>query len=147
MELPTDIVWEKFTSSNGTEYEVGYPAQGETTDPDAQAKTGGRVVRASGPAFSTPVNWPVAHAGGWGEWKDTTPEVNRVARITKYNLYKYGGGDTNWNYMLQFANEDTYHYYFRDQEGDTYSVNTFRNGEHYLRYNSDQPNIVNVEGN
>ena len=154
MSVPNGIVWENFVTAQGKEFSLGRPAPESKPDgtsasvPEPQALTaGGPVALASGPSFNIAVNWPVAHAGAWDEWKATGDDVRGTARITRYNLYKYGTPSDNWNYMLQFTNEDTYHYYFTDQEGDTYSVNTFRNGDHYLRYNSNAPNIVRVSGN
>ncbi|PIL32708.1 hypothetical protein GSI_04823 [Ganoderma sinense ZZ0214-1] len=148
MEPPTDVVWKKFTSSKGKEYEVGYSAQTQPNDlrlVDVQAKNGGSVglrVRASDSRpFGIAVHWPV----GPGQWVDTTSAVRDVTRIYSYTLHKYGG--TVWSYMLQFANEKTrYDYYFYDETGDSYQVNTWLIGTHWVRYNSHKPTINYVRG-
>ncbi|KAI0669103.1 hypothetical protein C8Q78DRAFT_231108 [Trametes maxima] len=167
MELPRDIIWEKCVTQDGKEYDIGRPAPFSLEDSElaplpstrpiaaghrrgahaANMDTMNPIPLASGPPFSIGVHWPVAHAGAWDEWKPTSAEVNRTARIPRYNLYKYGTPSDNWTYMLQFSNADTYRYHFRDAEGDTYTVDTWRNGDHYLRFNSSAPTIVNVSGN
>lgn len=87
------------------------------------------------------VNWAPAHAGGWDEWKDTDQDVQNQIAITRYNLYKYGQGLTFYNYMLQITNTENWNFIFYDGTGDGYHLSTWRNGNHYLRFNSDKPTI------
>ena len=139
MALSSDIVWKKFTSLKGKEFEIGTSPEADTNNVEVEATNVG-VVRASGSSFGVDVNWPVAS----NEWKDTTQEVREKAKIPRYNLYKAGG---IYDYRLEFINEDTYHYHFHDEEGDSYSVNTWTTGSHFVRYNSTKPTILYVDGN
>ncbi|MBO7789006.1 hypothetical protein J6363_31120 [Burkholderia pseudomallei] len=129
-----DIEWKEFFSSNGRKYEVGYLRHEENyehknTDSDINKKED----------FGISVNWPV----GDGSWKETDPEVQRRAAITRYSLYIYDGF---YRYKLYFTNTKHYSYKFFDETGDSYSVNTYRAGDHFVRFDSGKPKIVYISG-
>ncbi|KAF8598341.1 hypothetical protein BDV93DRAFT_526788 [Ceratobasidium sp. AG-I] len=132
--VPSDIEWRKEKTYLGKDYEIGFLRGSQPQPKDPRSL----------PSFAVPVNWSVAHAGAWNEWKATSNEVQERAAISRYNLYEYIGA--NWRFMLQFTNRAHYTYYFEDQTGDRYRVDTWRNGDHYLRYNSDHPTIILVDG-
>jgi hypothetical protein len=156
--VPSDIQWEPFTTAKGRKYEVGRSQGGSAPANALGAANASGAVNASGLAnvlaaeavaapiaaggkrdFGIAVSWAV----GDTQWKNTSPDVRERSAITRYKLYEYDG---SWKYMLEFSNEEHYDYYFYDETGDKYEVNTFRNGDHYVRYDSDQPNIVFISG-
>ena len=131
-----ELVWEKFETAGGKTFSVGRPA-GESTKPAFS-------IAASGVKFNLPVDWPAKENDVAGQWKNTPADFANVSRITRYNLYFNDGGF--WDWRLDFTNEDTYDYYFRDEEGDVYTVRTWSKGDHYVRFDSKKPKIVNVSG-
>ncbi|PPU73626.1 hypothetical protein XcuCFBP2542_16380 [Xanthomonas cucurbitae] len=90
--------------------------------------------------FGIDVNWPLTD----NAWTDTNQDVKSTAAISRYALGPNGGG--TWAYILHFSNTEHYNYYFSDKTGDGYQVNTFRNGDHYVRYNSSDPAITFIKG-
>ena len=127
-----NIEWKEFTSKDGKKFEVGFP-KGEASDEAAFAPAPTKSN------FGICLNWIVGDCG----WKQTAGNVQATASITSYALCPNTGA---WKYILYFVNTQHYNYYFYDQTGDYYQVNTFRNGSHYVRYNSDKPTIVFVTG-
>ena len=87
--------------------------------------------------FGISVDWPV----GDEAWKSTTHAVKATAAITRYRLYETTG---LWSYRLEFTSTKTYDYAFFDATGDSYSVSTYLNGDHYVRYNSNKPTILYI---
>ncbi len=77
-------------------------------------------------------------------WINTSPQVRDKVAIKRYAL----GDDSNsiYRYILYFENTEHYSYYFSDETGDRYNVNTYRNGTHTLRFNSDAPSILFISG-
>jgi hypothetical protein len=127
------IFWKECMSEKGKKYEVGYLIQEDLLEADKLMEEAGKKD------FGITVNWPVEDI----TWKNTTSEIERRAAITRYALYKYDGF---YKYQLYFTNKEHYNYYFYDETGDMYQVNTFRNGDHFVRFNSDEPRIVYVTG-
>lgn len=125
------IDWREHTSKLGRKYEVGYPK-----DLHERAPLGAELTKTN---FGISVNWPVSDSS----WKNTDAAVQSRAAITRYALWKYDG---LYTYKLMFTNTEHYNYYFYDETGDSYQVNTYRNGDHYVRYGSDSPNIVYISG-
>lgn len=123
------IRWEEFKTPKGEKYEVGYPINEDSTE----------QVLGSKKDFGISVNWPV----GTDRFKNTTPKVKEKAAITEYKLYEYNGF---YKYKLEFVNTEHYNYHFYDETGDSYQVNTFTNGTHYVRYDSKNPDIVFIKG-
>lgn len=54
--------------------------------------------------------------------------------------------DAFYRYKLYFTNTKHYSYKFFDETGDSYSVNTYRAGDHFVRFDSDKPKIVYISG-
>ena len=124
-----DIVWTTATSTNGHEFEVG------SRSVDAPFEK-----RATGPPYAMNVSWPVMG----DTWQPVTGEMRTHLGISQYKLYPNAG--LIYKYILKINNYDTFNYFFRDEEGDSYQLNTWTKGEHYVRYNSDKPKIVYVVG-
>jgi len=121
-DLPSDIKWTKATSKNGVPFEFGV----RQTGAPPTVKGGGGTVR---------VDWPVAD----DNWK----AVTNVLGISYYKLH--GNRPSNYAYKLEFSNTATWNFIFWDEEGDSYSINTYSIGNHYVRYNSTLPTIKMVE--
>ena len=85
------------------------------------------------------VRWPVAD-----KWVDLPREQEKLSGIDRYKLEKQSG--SVYDYRLSFVNNQTYDYHFYDETGDSYRVNTYSVGEHYVRYNSKKPTILFVTG-
>lgn len=132
----SEIQWEDFTSKSGNRYQVGFLPTGQLLKNDRISSSQGSVSKKN---FGVAVDWPV----GDGTWINTTSYVQSVAAITKYTLHTNSG---EWAYRLEFQNTEHYDYYFYDQTGDSYEVNTYRNGSHYVRYNSASPTIAYISG-
>lgn len=125
----SSIKWETATSKNGASFRIGR----EKTDVKNEAP-------AAGKAFSIHVDWPVGDA-----WVNTTDEVRTTAAITQYYL-SANPIQSVWGYGLQFTNTDTYDYFFYDETGDCYEVDTWLTHTHFVQYNSDKPTIVCITG-
>jgi hypothetical protein len=128
--IEADIEWEDRVTDGGKKYQVGYQKG------DGQLQTKTDLVLSP---FGIAVNWPVAGKG----WIATTPTVQQRAKITECQLFE---ANTVWRYSLNFVNTAHYNYFFYDETGDYYQVNTFRNGTHYVAYDSDKPTIAYIRG-
>lgn len=102
----------------------------------------GNAPDASGPSFKdVSVYWTVGSSGA-----PSTDVQNRTS-ITWYKLEK-APWYSPYQYELTFNAKDTYHFYFTDEEPDTYGVNVFQNGgSHFVQYRSAKPTIVKITGN
>jgi hypothetical protein len=128
------IQWEEYVSEHGKKYEVGH-LRDEIPPGQDQAAMG--VLGKS--AFGIAADWPV----GDSSWKYTDPSFRSVTAITRYALYAYEGA---YKYILYFSNTEHYDYFFHDQTGDSYEVNTYRSGDHFVAYDSDKPTIAYISG-
>ncbi|CAB5362292.1 unnamed protein product [Rhizophagus irregularis] len=102
------------------------------------ASTLEKVKRDNKQDFGICVDWKVQENNSW---VDTTADVKKTAGILQYKLFGNGG-----KYRLEFTNTVTYNYYFSDETGDRYQVNTYLTGNHYVEYSSSKPNIVFISG-
>ncbi len=127
------IEWTDAVSEKGIPYQVGFRGSNQETVP---ADAAGEEAKKD---FGIAVAWPLTG----NNWTDTTAEVKSIAAIPRYSLGAYGG---TWAYILYFSNTEHYDYYFYDKTGDSYQVNTYRNGDHYVRYNSSDPAIAFIKG-
>lgn len=94
--------------------------------------------------FDVTVNWQVGSAGTWVE---TSKDIREKTGIVRYCLCKQDDPSASYQYILYFVNEKHYKYYFYDQESSRpYKVNTFRNAQHWVRYDSKQPTIIRITG-
>jgi hypothetical protein len=126
-----NIVWEKRISANGKEYSIGYHKDAEKLDTSLE-KT----------PFNTTANWPPVFSSA--PWIVQTSAFIGLTGISRYALDQRSA--SLYTYKLHFTNQVHYDYYFTDNSGDIYECNTFRNGDHYVRYNSDSPTIINISG-
>lgn len=145
----SSIVWKDFKSKNGAGYSVGALKTADDSDADADAAdpdSGARFAAPSGELFGIQVDWPL----GDSNWKSTSPEVQEKAGITHYalslNNTGFGSFFTSSRYALRFMNTDTFNYFFYDETGDYYQVNTWTTGDHVVRFDSAKPKIVFVSG-
>lgn len=129
------IVWKEMKSEQGKTFEVGF-LESETKSDEAN------LACANLSGFHIDVNWPVGDAS-WKYFKEGDKEFD-VAAIHRYTLHRYSG--PTYDYILEFSNDKHYNYAFCDEGGDIYTCNTFRNGDHFVRYNSDKPTIVAISG-
>lgn len=63
--------------------------------------------------------------------------------ITAYRLFPAEGLYYTWEVGIRTLNAG--HYRFTDMSNDTYGLSVLLSGDHYVRYNSDLPNIKHVE--
>ncbi|KAG9104034.1 hypothetical protein FRC07_009865, partial [Ceratobasidium sp. 392] len=129
--------WEKATSDNGKEYEIGLPNPGDETTPDSGLKPNS--------GFNEKVHWTV---GDSKDWIYTSEEFKNLTGITRYKLYKDTYEGSWFGYILEFTNIINYHYYFMDSDNppDRYSKNTFWNGNKFFKFSAENPTIQRVEG-
>lgn len=131
------VEWKRKESSKGREYSVGM-RKGEPGSGDAQAHSAERRE-----PFSIDVNWPVNDNE---DWTQTSDEVKLKAGITRYKLYRNTGFSPFWQYCLEFTNNQNFDYRFKDQSGDSYNVDTWRNSDHSVKYWSNGPTIKTIYG-
>jgi hypothetical protein len=129
-----NILWEEATSKNGKPFRIG---RKKTENSTTEGKGEENVTDKTD--FGIQVTWPV----GANSWNTTTSDVQKTAAITRYILYNTSGQN---NYRLYFTDTEYYWYYFYDQTGDSYNVNTFRDTDHYVDYTSNKPNILFITG-
>lgn len=125
-------------SKNGNKYQVGYLNE-EDALKDASHSYGNLESKST---FFQEVDWPVENPQ---TWVTITSEEIETTEITRYSLsdnYRM----SYYDYRLLFTNLKHYDYYFVDEDGDIYECNTYRNGNHYIRYNSNKPTIKMVKG-
>ncbi|KAL8877709.1 MAG: hypothetical protein Q9198_004322, partial [Flavoplaca austrocitrina] len=91
--------------------------------------------------FGLVVNWPFDKND---DWKSTRNDVQDTAAITRYSFYS--SSSPIYDYVLEITNTVDYNYRFYDQTGDSYQINTYEEGDHLVRYNSEKPNVVFITG-
>ncbi|VXB49759.1 conserved hypothetical protein [Flavobacterium sp. 9AF] len=132
LEEITTIVWEKRISKNGKEYHVGYHEDAERLE-----TTSDKVP------FSIKVDWPATNSSDW-----IVQDSSFIATtgISRYSLDKDRPWYKYYKIVLNFTAQVHYDYYFTDETGDIYECNVYSNGDHYVQYNSEKPNIIHVKG-
>jgi hypothetical protein len=149
--IPTDIsfsqllafnspamTWTNATSKFGKPFRIG------TLQTDQAVEK--RQVSPKNP-FTISVNWGVTP--GAFQSISTSPDVQSIAAIDQYYLndIRAGGGiPAATQFLLWFHNTQTYDYYFTDQSGDVYEINTYIRGDHTLNYDSTYPIITTISG-
>lgn len=126
-----NIIWEEQLSSKGNKYYIGHLEQDDSSIKDT---SDGKED------FGITCDW---YPSEFETWKNTSPDFARITGIKSYSVNKYGG---IYSYIINFKNTEHYDYTFFDETGDSYTCNTFRNGEHFVRYNSLKPRIVYIKG-
>ncbi|KAL8861617.1 MAG: hypothetical protein Q9178_002142 [Gyalolechia marmorata] len=129
------IFWEKATSKKGMVFEIGKKKSG-----DDKSKNCDVVVTTTKEDFGLDVNWPLGNS----DWKGSSTDVQSTAAITRYALHS--SSFPRFDFVLEFTNTVNYNYHFYDQTGDSYQVNTYDEGNHYVRFNSAKPTILFVTG-
>ncbi|EME80053.1 uncharacterized protein MYCFIDRAFT_77842 [Pseudocercospora fijiensis CIRAD86] len=133
------VHWSQATSKKGVTFEIGRAinAAGPGT---INAKTDGEGDK---PPFGVSVDWTL----GSSAWKPTDASVKTTAYISQYALYSYTG-ILPYDYILYFTNigDKNYDYHFHDATGDAYEVKCFGDGDHYVRYKSQKPEILFITG-
>lgn len=127
------IQWTKATSTNGVPFEYGIKKSvigetGQAIEP--------RIQPSENKARDMPVNWPV----GDDVWVTTQGIVAEY--ISQYELRRNTW--SVWAWRLDFKNIQIGYYTFTDKTGDAYSVPTFNERDHFVRYNSTDPTIQRV---
>lgn len=137
------IQWEEATSKKGRPYQTN-------KDKASDMETGDhKPALTDKHDFTIQVNWPVTDSE---DWVPTSPEVQRIAGITRYRLFRNPSPDhqnppLHWyEYTLSFTNTEHYDYYFTDKTNDHYRNDTYINRDHDIQYNSDDPTIVSITG-
>ena len=125
------IKWTKATSKLGKPFEIGVL--------ESPPNTNNTTLHKRKEKFGMQVNWPV----GDDTWVPLNVFIQSIAGLTQYKLHSNGGV---YSYILWFTNTEHYDYFFVDQTEDSYEVNTYRNGDHYVRYNSEDPTIQAIWG-
>ena len=135
----SNIQWERTTSKLGKPYAIG-----RTKLDNALEKESPPAAAAAATAkkdFGIQIDLPV---GSDDSWKDTPDNVRDRAAISRWKLHtiKAIGG----KYTLEITNSAHYDYHFYDGTGDSYRLNTYVNGDHYVSYDSQDPALLFVTG-
>ncbi|KAL3587886.1 hypothetical protein FPOAC2_13785 [Fusarium poae] len=139
MEPPPNLEWHTAHSAHGKEYQFAYDGPQQ---PSIQPRTGSLIQpRMTREPFDITVNWVPTYDA---DWEPASDEVKSRAAITERRVARFNG--TYYSYIIEFVNTEHYNYHFWDETGDSYSVNTFTNGHHYVRYNSEKPTIISISG-
>ena len=94
------------------------------------------AVPAAPSADEVKVDWKTGTSGN----PDKT--VQDKTGIVWYSLHDNRPSAFHWR--LDISTIRKYDYYFVDESGDRYRINVFVPGSHYVRYNSNEPNIVKI---
>jgi hypothetical protein len=125
------IQWTKVLSKNGVPFEVGVKKTEHSIEGESQVALRGQPIAHIGTPI--PVYWLV----GDNTWKPTSGEV--LGRcITRYSLFRNSGYYDN---ILYITNNQRRVFWFWDETGDYYEIDTYLERDHYVRYNSNQPTI------
>ncbi|KAL9627163.1 MAG: hypothetical protein Q9204_006767 [Flavoplaca sp. TL-2023a] len=131
----THIKWQPAMSTKGVPFEIGVKSYPDTVhhycDITANPKED----------FGLVVDWPFDKNS---DWKSTRNDVQDTAAITRYSLYS--SSSPIYDYVFEMTNTVDYNYYFNDQSGDSYPINTIEKGDHLVRYNSKKPNVLFITG-
>ncbi|KAF9256754.1 hypothetical protein L218DRAFT_175488 [Marasmius fiardii PR-910] len=141
-------VWKRMQSKGGKDFEFGC----KESDLKQAIETYGTESDISIPATATiqkayaadnhgwvPVNWKV----GDDKWIATDQAVEDEG-ISQYQLY-FNGHPNVYDYTLEFTNTKGWSYHFIDDTQDCYGCDTWRDCDHYIKYNSAQPTIKFVK--
>lgn len=133
------IQWEERVSEHGKKYRVGR-LRDENAEQEATQTVSARLP------FSIDVDWTPIE--GNTDWMATDSRVRDRAKITRYCIVANEMMYPQYWYecTLWFSNTDHYDYYFTDGTGDTYECNTFLNRDHWIWYETREPNIAHIKG-
>ena len=141
------IQWHQMTSSKGFPYEIGRIKTDRNDQPENPSDTlvesalsAMKIAPTSKEDFGIAVNWPV----GSKEWKDPGQEVKGKAGISRFAIHD--SSHPLFDYVVEFTNTENYNFFFYDETGDHYQVNTHKGGDHLVRYNSQKPTVKFITG-
>lgn len=121
------FVTQKATSGKGQEYEIGRPEGSEEAE-NAQ------------PDDAAPANVKVGLI--WQPGQGDQQVQSDIKQKTGISSYRIDTGGFFYTYRLNITTTTSPRgYKFFDAAGDSYVLNSFRNGNHYVDYNSKGPNI------
>ena len=137
------VQWEDATSKKGKPYRTNKDKASDTEKGEHKPALKDKHD------FTIQVNWPVTVSG---DWVPTSPDVQRIAAITRYKLVPNPPPDPEqpppiwYEYTLSFTNTEHYDYYFADKTNDHYECNTYIDRDHFIQYSSEDPTIVSITG-
>ncbi|KAF9262690.1 hypothetical protein L218DRAFT_1000569 [Marasmius fiardii PR-910] len=154
------LVWKRCKSAGGKDFEFGlkesdlkqaieaHATKSPSSPPiasDLQIPVTAAVQKAAADPEDQgwiPVNWKVGEA----VWIDTD-QATKDEGVSQYQLWKSTAYPSSefYAYMLWFTNTKGWCFHFLDDTHDCYNCSTIRNGEHYIKYNSDEPTIKFVK--
>jgi len=139
----SEIQWKKYTSKNGKTFEVGTRKTEDSVEGKANPAMAKKLDNTTGENTPGFPQYGVWWAVGDDTWKTTQRLEYDEFQITRWDLttnswYSY------YDYILYFTNDGPSLYEFFDESGDSYSCITVFNGDHYVAYNSDRPNIYGL---
>ncbi|TFY64822.1 hypothetical protein EVG20_g5824 [Dentipellis fragilis] len=145
---PAGVQWVKATSLNGVNFEIG------TTNEDAVSelasvegrKTFRYSVEESGTLYLCNIPTPTILSNAAQMAREAPSASLSIGLQTLTTITTGSHNGTQWKYILNFTNTYKFDYYFYDETGDNYHVNTYRRGDHYVRFNSDKPKIIFIRG-
>lgn len=112
---------------------------------------GGKVVE-----WEVSVDWaPMTTVNGETHYAETSSDIRSSTHIISWALRSGGPfsglSPYTWGLSVQtdrgpwYKFGRNYNYAFTDESGDTYTLTTYRDGAHFLDYNSDKPTIKRVK--
>lgn len=126
----------EYTTESGDKFRVGRPKGSTEAKEKADAGTGDDVG-SHGEPFTLDVNWPANGSG------NTDSGFYSRTGISSWNVPV---GGVWYKYRVSFNTDQTYDFQFQDEGQQWYECNVYKNGWHYVDYNSSQPNIIRVSG-
>jgi len=127
------IQWRDATSGKGAPIKIGVLKR-DDSDVEVKKRSVGNEPTIT---HDEAVSWPV----GDNTWKTPSQSVIDKFDISQYYLTTNSGW---YDYVLHIQNTQDWDYTFYDQTGDDYGLNCFATGDHYVSYNSKQPEIVKI---
>ncbi|KAF6764322.1 hypothetical protein DFP72DRAFT_420316 [Ephemerocybe angulata] len=143
-----DIVWREAVSAKGETFQIGSRAPAGSNDVELAARAQGIADGGPTASFSSDstdsnvwsVGWPV----GDGNWKWPGKKIFDELDIARYCHKKNPGKLNVYDYILYVNTNATRQYYFRDESGDSYGLWCYVETDHYVRFNSKRPTIVQI---
>ena len=128
----------RLENESGKEYEVGYPKSAGYTREEVETKLASEQRSSD---TNTLAGYKEIYWVPRGESR-TSEAANKIG-IVKGHVSEDSGAV--YTYRLNFVNSKGWSFTFVDEYGDTYYCWTWRNGSHYIDYNSPQPTMVGVK--
>ncbi|TFK91008.1 hypothetical protein K466DRAFT_583233 [Polyporus arcularius HHB13444] len=145
LDEPADeeIEWVDVKSENGVAFKYGVKKSDLEQPEDAP-----RAAFANRPTPGRPtpraqlrVDWRVQ---GDNNWRATAGDFAHHMHISHYILRKTSNIFDWYSYQLDIYTTGGWTFWFHDRSGDKYEILAIRNGRHYVKYNSRDPDIIRV---